>query len=81
VSRDVPAKKSIYSPRYDRFLRLLREARVAAGLSQTQAAKKLKRPQSFLSKCENGERRVDVVELIEFCRAYGISVGDFVKKI
>ena len=76
-----PSKKSLFSPRYDAFLRLLKEARNSAGLSQADAAKKLGRPQSFLSKIENGERRVDVVELIEFCEVYGISAADLVVRL
>jgi transcriptional regulator with XRE-family HTH domain len=74
-------KKSIYSPEYDRFLTLLRKAREDAGLTQAQAALKLKRPQSFLSKCESGERRVDVVELMQLCEAYQIPTTAFVRKL
>lgn len=81
MAKDPLSKKSLFSPRYDRFLEELRRARLDAELSQTEAAKELKRPQSFVSKCESGERRVDVVELMDFCRAYGISIEDFVRKL
>jgi predicted transcriptional regulator len=46
-----------------RFVLWLREVRRQANLTQEQVAKRLKRPQSFVSKCESGERPVDVVEL------------------
>jgi transcriptional regulator with XRE-family HTH domain len=81
VARNPLERKSLFTPRYDRFLRRLREMRIAAALSQVEAAKKLKRPQSFVSKCESGERRVDVVELLDFCRAYGVPADQFVKKL
>lgn len=74
-------KKSLFSPRYDEFLKLLREARIAAGLSQRGAAKKLNRTQSFISKSESGERRVDVIELVDFLRAYGVRPDRFIKKL
>lgn len=74
-------KKSIYSAEYDRFLALLRKARKDAGLTQTQAAMKLRRPQSFVSKCESGERRVDVVELISFCAVYRMRPTTFVQRL
>lgn len=48
----------------------LREARLAAGLNQSQAAKLLRRPQSFVSRCESGNHRIDVFELGEFARIY-----------
>jgi len=41
-------------------------------------ARKLRRPQSFVSKCESGERRVDVIELAEFARLYSKSLSFFV---
>ena len=74
-------QKSIFSAEYDAFLVLLRKTRENAGLTQVQAAAKLKRPQSFVSKCESGERRVDVVELMRFCEAYGIDATVFVRQM
>jgi transcriptional regulator with XRE-family HTH domain len=56
--------------RYRQFLRRLRAAREEAGLTQVEVAKALRRPQSFVSKCESGERRVDVVELERFAALY-----------
>ncbi|MGD0265861.1 MAG: helix-turn-helix transcriptional regulator [Candidatus Methylomirabilota bacterium] len=64
---------------YRLFLTRLREARREAGLTQAVVAAKLHRPQSFVSKCESGERRVDVVELIEFARLYGKELTFFVR--
>lgn len=61
---------SVHSGRYQRFLKKLREARLGAKLTQVEAAKKLRVPQSFVSKCEAGERRVDFAELQLFARAY-----------
>jgi hypothetical protein len=77
----VPTQKSLYSSEYESFLDLLRAARETAGLTQNETARLLKRPQSFVSKCESGERRVDVVELSQICRVYGISAGSFLKKL
>ena len=58
------------SPRYRQFLERLRAARLEAGFTQDQVAQQLGRPQSFVSKCESGERRVDVVELETFAEVY-----------
>ncbi len=62
--------RSRYSARYRRFLERLKAARVKAGLTQSEVAAALRRPQSFVSKCESGERRVDVIELEDFARVY-----------
>jgi len=70
--------KSIHSAQYKVFLKALREARRRAGLTQIDIAKRIGETQSFVSKCERGERRIDVVELREFCAALGISVKQFV---
>jgi transcriptional regulator with XRE-family HTH domain len=51
---------------------------VEAGLTQVEVAQKLKCPQSFVSKIESGERRVDVVELNELAGIYGKPLGFFV---
>jgi transcriptional regulator with XRE-family HTH domain len=69
---------SIYSPKYQAFLERLRSARLEAGLTQKQVAQKLKQPQSYVSRCESGERRVDVVELTDFAVIYRKSLDYFV---
>ena len=65
-------------PEYRRFLARLRAAREGAGLTQVEVAKRLRVPQSFVSKCESGERRVDAVELASFARLYRRPLGFFV---
>lgn len=69
---------SVHTPRYRDFLKKLRRARIEAALTQQDVARLLKRPQSFVSKCESGERRVDVVELAEFASIYEKKVSFFV---
>lgn len=59
--------------------RLLRELRESAGLNQEEVAKAVGRPQSFVSKYEAGERRLDVLELRELCGALGTDLPEFVK--
>jgi transcriptional regulator with XRE-family HTH domain len=70
-------KDASYRHRYAQFLGRLKQARVEAALTQVEVAKRLKRPQSFVSKIESGERRVDVVELGELARLYGRSLDFF----
>jgi transcriptional regulator with XRE-family HTH domain len=62
------------------LLRLLRSIRNEAGLSQSQLAERLGKPQSFVSKYESGERRVDILEVKEICEAVGISLSEFVSR-
>lgn len=71
-------EKSIHSNEYKVVLQRLRKARDEAGLTQVQVARKLNRHQSYVSKVESGERRVDVVELKRFAKLYGKSVNYFV---
>ena len=61
-----------YQKKYERFLQRLREARKQAGLTQLETGARLKKPQSFISKCESGERRVDIVELSALADLYGV---------
>lgn len=63
------------------LLDLLKEVRVDAKLTQVDLARKLGQPQSFVSKYESGERRLDVLELRQVCRACGISLLDFARRI
>ena len=63
--------RSRRSPRHQVLQSLLTEGRVAAGLTQVDLAARLQRPQSFVSKYEGGERRLDVVEFVEVTQAIG----------
>jgi transcriptional regulator with XRE-family HTH domain len=60
-----------YEKHYRAFLGQLRQARQDAGFTQQEVASRLGKPQSFVSKCESGERRVDVIELTRFASIYG----------
>ncbi len=59
----------------------MREARDHAGLSQVELAGRLGRPQSFVSKYESGERRLDVAEFIEICEVLGTPASKIIKKL
>jgi transcriptional regulator with XRE-family HTH domain len=61
--------KSVHSTEQAVFCELMIKARKTANLTQHELAKRLRRPQSFVAKYEGGERRVDVVEFIEICKA------------
>lgn len=64
--------KSLHTPAYERIRTLLREARYAASLSQEELAARLGREQIYVSRCESGLRRVDLLEWLEIivaCRA------------
>lgn len=64
-------KQSRYSADYLHFLTELREARRQAGLTQAQLAEALGQAQNYVSKCEHGNRRLDVIEL----RAWVVALG------
>jgi len=70
---------SAHASAYRRFLVRLRQARTEAGLTQAEVARRIGRLQSFVSKCESGERRVDVVELADFSKLYAKSVTWFLR--
>ncbi len=70
----VAVEKSIYSAEYQRLCAVLRELRREAGLTQVQVAAELDVPQSFVSKYESGERRLDVIELRHVAKALGVPV-------
>lgn len=73
-------EKSIYSEHQERLQELLRLARVDAGLRQVDLAHRVGQPQSFVSKYESGERRLDLLELRQICEAVGMSLGEFVRR-
>lgn len=73
--------KSIHSPEYAAVLRLLRQLREGAGLRQVDLAARLGRLQTFVSRYEVGERRLDVIELRTICRELGTDLPTFVAKL
>ena len=74
-------QKSIYTEQYGLLLSTLWEARKAAGVSQAELAKRLDFTQSIVGKCERGERRLDVIELREWCRALGLTLDKVVSDL
>ncbi len=73
--------KSSLTTEYAIFRDLLRELRSEKGLTQVQLSETLGMPQSFVSKYETGERRLDVIELREVCQSLGTTLAAFAKKL
>lgn len=74
-------EKSIYSAEYQRLCAVLRALRREAGLTQVQVAAALGVPQSFVSKYESGERRLDVIELSHIAQVIGVTLGEVLKRL
>jgi transcriptional regulator with XRE-family HTH domain len=74
-------RKNIYTKRQIQLLTLLRELRVEAGLTQTALAARIAKDQTFVSKYESGERRLDVLEIREVCLALGITFEEFARRL
>jgi transcriptional regulator with XRE-family HTH domain len=74
-------EKSTFSRQQKRLLALLKETRLAAKLRQADVAARLHQPQSFVSKYESGERRLDLIELRNVCSALGTTLLDFVRRL
>lgn len=72
-------RKSQHSPSYRRLIQTLRRFREHCGLTQQEVAGKLGTHASFISKCESGERRIDVVELATFCKLYDTDLVEFLR--
>ncbi|MGQ8706580.1 helix-turn-helix domain-containing protein [Serratia sp. TSA_198.1] len=66
---------SVYSAEYQLVIKILRDARIEKGITQTKLAEALGRPQSFIAKVENGERKLDVVEFAVMARLLGVDAG------
>lgn len=63
------------------LLKMLKEARLAAGLRQLDVAQALDRPQSYVAKIESGERKIDFIEVIDFCKVVGIDPVRLIKRL
>lgn len=71
--------KSVFSSEYDVFRELLRDLRVRKGITQAQLSTALGMAQSFVSKYEMGERRLDFIEVDHICGELGIGLEAFAK--
>ena len=69
-------EKSIYTHEYKAMLRLLRETREQAGVTQVELAQRLSQTQSYVSKIELGDRGLDLVQLRTILAALGMGLGD-----
>jgi transcriptional regulator with XRE-family HTH domain len=76
----MPKTKSTFTPENKIFLDLLRKERKAAGVSQVELAKRLKQKQDYISKSERGDRRLDIIETLFYCRGIGVEFAEFAAK-
>lgn len=74
-------EKTIYTREYAVLLRLFTQARKDAGITQVQLAKKLRQSQSFVSKIECGDRRLDIIQLRTICRIIGVTLPEFIQRL
>jgi transcriptional regulator with XRE-family HTH domain len=72
--------KSIFSHEQRVLQQLLRQMRIESGLRQEDLAEKLAEPQSFISKYESGERRLDLIELRQICSVLGCSLTHLIDR-
>ncbi len=73
--------KSIHTRQHKVFRQLLKDVRAEKGLTQVDLARRLKRSQSFVAKCEVGERRLEIIELRQWCDAIGITLLAFISRL
>ncbi len=74
-------EKSIFTQEYDVVLSLLKQVRRDANVTQVELAERLRQSQSFVSKCERGERRLDIIQLRTICHALGTTLPEFVSAL
>jgi transcriptional regulator with XRE-family HTH domain len=73
-------KKTLNKKEYKILLEQLYRLRLGSGLRQSDLADKLQVPQSFISKIESGERKIDLIELREICIALGSNLKEFINE-
>ena len=72
-------EKSTHTREYTIFLEILRHIRTKARVTQVELAERLGQSQSFVSKCERGETRLDLVQLRTICETLGTTLPAFVR--
>jgi len=73
--------KSIHDDRYRQLIQRLIEAREERAVTQTRLAESLGKPQSYVAKVENLDRRIDVVELADWLKVLGVNLQDFIQTL
>ncbi|NTS78696.1 helix-turn-helix transcriptional regulator [Catenovulum sp. SM1970] len=66
----------LWDDKYQRFRQALKDLRIESGLKQQELADRLGKPQSYVSKYENGERGLDFLETLQICEAFGDGAYD-----
>lgn len=74
-------EKSIYTQEYEVLLRQLRSLRESSGLTQVELADRLEQSQSYVSKVERGDRRLDVIQLRTICHTLGSTLPEFISAL
>jgi DNA-binding XRE family transcriptional regulator len=75
-----PMEKSTHAPEYHVLIGMLRETRTAAGVTQVDMAQRLGITQSFVSKLERGELRLDFIQVRQYCQVVGVPFATFVRQ-
>jgi len=72
--------KTIFTKEHKLLIKKLKKARMEAALNQNKVAKLLNKTQSYVSKVESGQRRVDIIQLKEFTKIYNKNINYFLEK-
>ncbi|WP_081307023.1 helix-turn-helix domain-containing protein [Edwardsiella tarda] len=72
---------SIYSYEYQSIIKTLKARRIELKITQAQLAQVLGKPQSFVSKIESGERRLDIIEFVHIARQLSLDLNEVLEKI
>ena len=73
--------RSIHDPRYQDLIKKLIELRESSNVTQVELARRLEKPQSYVSKVEILERRLDVIELCDGLNAIHVKITDFITQL
>ena len=73
--------KTVMRPEYDEFLTLLTDARKESRVSQRELARRLGKTQSYVSKMESGQQRIDVLEFLDYARGIGAEPAVLILKL
>jgi transcriptional regulator with XRE-family HTH domain len=75
----MPKKSTIHDVRFEAMLKLLKDARLAKGLTQEELSSKLGQHRIYINKVESGQRRLDIAELFDLCEEVGLSIHELIQ--